>query len=117
MTIEDADSGTGTADPLRPPSSDVEGGSSAKAARPHIPVWQETLILLAIAVVLAVVLKAFFVQAFYLPSESMEPGLVKNDPILVQKVSYWGGGSPERGGAAGFQGPRGLLGAAYVTAP
>ena len=47
-----------------------------------------------IAVVLAAVLKAFFVQAFYIPSESMEPGLVKNDRILVQKVSYWGGGSP-----------------------
>ena len=64
----------------------------ASSPRPHIPIWQETLILLVIAVLLAVVLKAFFVQAFYIPSESMEPGLVKNDRILVQKVSYWGGG-------------------------
>ena len=39
---------------------------------------------------LAVVIKAFFVQAFYIPSESMEPGLVKNDRILVEKMSYWG---------------------------
>ena len=35
---------------------------------------------------LAIVIKAFFVQAFYIPSESMEPGLVKNDRILVEKV-------------------------------
>ena len=36
---------------------------------------------------LAVVIKALLVQAFYIPSASMEPGLVKNDRILVQKVS------------------------------
>ena len=62
---------------------------------------------------LAIVIKAFFVQAFYIPSESMEPGLVNNDRILVQKVSYWGGGSPSaatswssRTRAAGCAAPR-----------
>jgi len=63
----------------------------------HLPLWQETILLLAIAVLLAVVIKAFFVQAFYIPSESMEPGLVKNDRILVEKTSYWFGGTPQRG--------------------
>ena len=67
-----------------------------------------------IAVVLAVVLKAFFVQAFYIPSESMEPGLVKNDRILVQKVSYWCGGRPERGDVVVFEDPGGWLGAGDV---
>ena len=43
---------------------------------------------------LAIVIKTFFVQAFYIPSESMEPGLIENDRILVQKVSYWFGGDP-----------------------
>ena len=61
MTIEDAD--TGTSARLEAPSS-----KGSKAVRPHIPIWQETLILLLIAVLLAVVLKAFFVQAFYIPS-------------------------------------------------
>jgi signal peptidase I len=87
VTIEDAD--TGASAPLEAPARVSAGATSA---RPHIPIWQETIILLVIAVLLAVVLKAFFVQAFYIPSESMEPGLVKNDRILVQKVSYWGGG-------------------------
>ena len=79
------------------------------SARRHVPLWQETIVLLVIAVLLAVVLKAFFVQAFYIPSESMEPGLVKNDRILVQKVSYWGGGSPDRGDVVVFEDPGGWL--------
>ena len=111
MTIEDADTGA-ERQRSRAPSS-----RGRKAARPHIPVWQETLILLVIAVLLAVVLKAFFVQAFYIPSESMEPGLVKNDRILVQKVSYWGGGSPDRGDVVVFEDPGGWLGADDVAGP
>jgi signal peptidase I len=107
VTIEDADTGASAADTEAP----------AKPVRPHVPIWQETLILLVIAVVLAVVLKAFFVQAFYIPSESMEPGLVKNDRILVQKVSYWGGGSPQRGDVVVFEDPGGWLGADDVAGP
>jgi signal peptidase I len=107
--MEDADAGAEAR--LESPSSKGEPG------RPHIPIWQETLILLVIAVLLAVVLKAFFVQAFYIPSESMEPGLVKNDRILVQKVSYLGGGSPERGDVVVFEDPGGWLGSADVQGP
>ena len=59
-----------------------------------MPLWQETILLLVVALALAIVIKALFVQAFYIPSESMEPGLIKNDRILVERVSYWGGGSP-----------------------
>ena len=72
--------------------------------------WQETILLLGVALVLAIVIKALFVQAFYIPSESMEPGLVKNDRILVQKVSYWFGGTPERGDVVVFEDPGGWLG-------
>ena len=60
--------------------------------RQQLPIWQEMTLLLGIALVLAVVIKAFFMQAFYIPSASMNDTLVKNDRILVQKVSYWGGG-------------------------
>lgn len=76
-----------------------------KRKRKQLPVWQESILLLAFALVLAMVLKAFFVQAFYIPSESMEPGLIENDRILVQKVSYWGGGTPERGDVIVFKDP------------
>ncbi len=73
--------------------------------RKQLPIWQETVLLLVIALVLAVVIKAFFVQAFYIPSQSMEPGLIENDRILVQKVSYWGDGGPERGDVVVFKDP------------
>ncbi|MCW2842169.1 MAG: signal peptidase Serine peptidase family [Nocardioides sp.] len=79
------------------------------AKRKHLPVWQETILLLVIALVLATVIKALFVQAFYIPSASKEPGLVKNDRILVQKVSYWFGGSPQRGDVVVFKDPGGWL--------
>ena len=61
------------------------------------------------ALVLAIVIKALFVQAFYIPSESMEPGLIENDRILVQKVSYWFDGEPERGDVVVFKDPGGWL--------
>src|SRR3954469_26007482 len=118
MTIEDADAGARLQEPSSKSSGDSSGHSSThKGDRPHIPVWQETLILLVIAVLLAVVLKALAVQAFYIPSESMEPGLVKNDRILVQKISYWGGGSPDRGDVVVFEDPGGWLGPGDVKGP
>ena len=95
------------------PDEEAAGSRSSRSRRgkkkKHLPLWQETILLLGIALVLAVVIKALFVQAFYIPSESMEPGLVKNDRILVQKVSYWFGGSPERGDVVVFKDPGGWL--------
>ncbi|SFC43622.1 signal peptidase I [Nocardioides terrae] len=80
-----------------------------------MPLWQETVLLLAGALVLAIVIKALFVQAFYIPSESMEPGLVKNDRILVEKPSYWLGGEPQRGDVVVFKDPGGWLGPEDVS--
>ena len=73
-----------------------------------MPVWQESLPLLAIALVLAIGIKYFFVQAFYIPSPSMEPMFIKNDRILVQKWSYWRG-EPQRGDIVVFADPGGWL--------
>ncbi len=79
-------------------------------ARRTLPIWAETGVLLVLAVVLALIIKTFFVQAFYIPSSSMRPGLVVDDRILVQKVSYWFGGTPQRGDAVVFDDPGGWLG-------
>jgi signal peptidase I len=40
------------------------------------------------ALVIALVVKTFLFQAFYIPSASMEPTLEKGDRVLVNKVSY-----------------------------
>ena len=73
--------------------------------------------MLALALLLAVVIKTFFAQAFYIPSESMEPGLVRNDRIIVQKVSYWGDGGPERGDVIVFEDPDSWLGQGDLQGP
>jgi len=97
-----------TEDDAREPS---EEPVKSRPARKSLPLWQESILLLTIAIVLAVVIKAFFVQAFYIPSASMEPGLVDNDRILVEKPSYWGGGTPQRGDVVVFKDPGGWLSA------
>ena len=73
--------------------------------------------LLVAAVVLAIIVKTFFVQSFYIPTESMEPGLIKNDRILVEKPSYWFGGTPQRGDVIVFKDPGGWLDAGETAGP
>jgi signal peptidase I len=75
------------------------------ASRRHLPLWLETVLLLMVALVVSVVIKTYFAQVFYVPSASMEPGLVKNDRILVEKPSYWFGGTPQRGDVVVFSDP------------
>jgi signal peptidase I len=53
-----------------------------------LAVVRETLVLVALAVLLAVVFKTFLVAAFYIPSGSMESTLNISDRVLVEKVSY-----------------------------
>jgi len=48
----------------------------------------EWVVIIAGAVVLALVIKAFLLQAFYIPSKSMDPTLEVGDRVLVNKLSY-----------------------------
>ena len=97
------------------PTQEPRPSSRRKAkADKQMPVWQEMGLLLGIALVLAVVIKAFFMQAFYIPSGSMKDTLVKDDRILVQKVSYWSDGQPRRGDIVVFSDPDGWLDSSEV---
>ena len=48
--------------------------------------WHELPVMLLIALVIAVVIKSFLIQAFFIPSPSMEPLLQHGDRILVCRV-------------------------------
>jgi signal peptidase I len=48
----------------------------------------EWVILIVVALAIALVIKTFLVQAFYIPSSSMEPTLNIGDRVLVNKLSY-----------------------------
>ena len=98
---QDAAQGDAQGDAQQVPEQTAQPGT----VRRGLPFWQELVLLLGIALVLAVAIKALFLQAFYIPSGSMEDTLVFNDRILVQKVSYWGGGSPQRGDIVVFADP------------
>jgi signal peptidase I len=50
--------------------------------------WRELPILLGIAIVVAIVVRAFVLQTFWIPSESMQHTLEINDRVLVNKVIY-----------------------------
>lgn len=64
--------------------------------------WRELPVLVVIAFVVALLIKTFLLQAFYIPSASMEPTLVEGDRVLVEKLSYrWG--EPKRGDVVVFE--------------
>jgi signal peptidase I len=106
-----ASTGTGPdrAEPASAPAHRRPG-----SRRRELPLWQEMVLLLAIALGLAIVLKSLFVQAFYIPSASMHDTLVEDDRILVEKPSYWFD-RPERGDIVVFDDPGGWLNVAERT--
>jgi signal peptidase I len=102
------DSGAGETTTRVETSSDGDGDDD-KPTKRHTPWWKETILLVGTALVLALLIKTFFVQAFFIPSGSMESTLNVNDRILVEKVSYWFG-SPQRGDIIVFKDPADWLG-------
>ena len=69
------------------PAGPTPGGRRAKR-RAKRSFWRELPILVVIALVLAIVIKTFAVQAFWIPSGSMENTLEINDRVLVNKIVY-----------------------------
>jgi signal peptidase I len=83
--------GAGNGGPAAPagaqqgPAADAKGGKGGKRRRSF---WRELPVLVIIALVLALVIKAFAIQAFYIPSASMENTLDIGDRVLINKVVY-----------------------------
>lgn len=65
---------------------------------------KELPILIVVAFAIALLIKTFLVQAFFIPSGSMENTLLRNDRVLVSKLSYRFG-EPKRQDIVVFVGP------------
>jgi signal peptidase I len=79
----------GEAEPATPAEGEGEAKKQKrKQKRGFLSFLQELPVLLIIAFVLALLIKTFLMQAFYIPSESMEPTLNVGDRVLVNKVVY-----------------------------
>ncbi|MET9345125.1 signal peptidase I [Streptomyces termitum] len=66
---------------------------------------REIPLLVGVAVLIALVLKTFLVQAFVIPSGSMEQTIRIDDRVLVDKLTPWFGSAPRRGDVVVFKDP------------
>ncbi|MEV5597627.1 signal peptidase I [Streptomyces sp. NPDC052496] len=86
---------------LRRFGSWLGGGASA--------LWHRPVLLLAACLAFALLLSAFVVQPFLIPSSSMENTLRVGDRVLVNKLAYRFGGPPRRGDVIVFDGTGSFL--------
>ena len=77
-----AQAGSGPGQPGQP------GKAAGRRGRRKRSFWREFPVLVVIALLLAVVIKTYAIQAFFIPSGSMENTLEINDRVLVNKLVY-----------------------------
>ena len=82
-----ADEGRSVTDVENPPADAPEESPSQRSARRR-RLTIEWIVLIAAALIIALLIKTFLFQAFYIPSESMVPTLKVGDRVLVNKLSY-----------------------------
>jgi signal peptidase I len=92
-------------EPVLPDPPEVEDAGDVKK-KAALPFWLELPLLILAALIIAVVIKTFFFQAFWIPSSSMEDTLQINDRVMVNKLAYKIG-DLQRGHVVVFDDPRG----------
>jgi len=100
-------SGKGVVATKSGPASNVpDDGGRHRVSKSKGPLsfLKELPALIIIAFLLALLIKSFLVQAFYIPSESMVPTLNVGDRVLVNKLAYKFHG-PSRGDVIVFSNP------------
>ena len=105
------------ADPAGPGGPKGPGDGEPSGSRPaptpgrkqQRSFWKELPLLIGIALVLALLIKTFLVQAFSIPSDSMQNTLQQGDRVLVDKLTPWFGSTPSRGEVVVFHDPGGWL--------
>ena len=82
-------------------------GRRAAARRTRRRFYAELPFLLVAAVVLTILVKGFLIQAFFIPSRSMEPTLDVGDRVVVNRLAYRLG-DPAHGQVVVFLRPTGV---------
>ncbi|WP_438311310.1 signal peptidase I [Streptomyces sp. HUAS TT3] len=101
----------------RAPAGGPEGGGRAERRRLARRIRRrrrtrragEVPLLVIAALCIALLLKTFLVQAFFIPSGSMEQTIRIGDRVLVDKLTPWFGSPIERGDVVVFKDPGGWL--------
>ncbi|GAA3864397.1 signal peptidase I [Streptomyces sedi] len=106
-------------EPRGEPAPTLRGPGEGRAARRRaakrikrrrrLRATREIPILVGTALLIALVLKTFLVQAFVIPSGSMEETIKIDDRVLVDKLTPWFGWKPDRGDVVVFEDPGGWL--------
>jgi len=65
----------------------VPDSDAQPAGRPKRP-WRQLMMVVVVAIVLMLLIKAFVVQVYRIPSSSMEDTLLTGDRVLVNKLVY-----------------------------
>ncbi|MEU6096128.1 signal peptidase I [Streptomyces sp. NPDC047079] len=94
-----------------------DGGGQTRRPPQQRSFWKELPLLIGIALVLALLIKTFLVQAFSIPSDSMQNTLQQGDRVLVDKLTPWFGSQPTRGEVVVFHDPDNWLAGEPTTNP
>jgi signal peptidase I len=84
------DAGAGPTDAAGATGEDAAGAAPAQVQprKRGGSLWRELPILIVVALVIALVIKTFVIQPFFIPSSSMEDTLLIGDKVLVNKLVY-----------------------------
>jgi len=104
-----AESPAAMTDKTTPSGDGGHNGDDAPVRKKQRSFWMELPLLIVIALVLALLIKTFLVQAFSIPSDSMQNTLQQGDRVLVDKLTPWFGSEPSRGEVVVFKDPGGWL--------
>jgi signal peptidase I len=84
----DPEPGTTGSQPLTAADGQPAGATALPGRKRNRSTWRELPILIVVALTIALVIKTFVVQPFFIPSSSMENTLLIGDKVLVNKLVY-----------------------------
>jgi signal peptidase I len=90
---------------VEPPPTDTSAAATRRATSSRARGAVQWVVVIVVALVIAALLKTFVVEAFTIPSGSMEPTIEIGDRVLVDKLSYDFGRHPHAGNIVVFTTP------------